>query len=83
MFNISSFLEKFSKNISTQESQLKMICDVLFKQTGIVLDSKSIKIQNGILYLDVSPAIKNKIFICKKNILEELANTTTKILDIR
>ena len=83
MFNISSFLEKFSKNISSQESQLKTICDLIFKHTKIVLDSKNIKIQNGTVYLDVSPAIKNKIFINKKAILGEMANFIPKILDIR
>lgn len=83
MFNISSFLEKFSKNISSQESQIKIICDVIFKQTGIVLDPKNIKIQNGILYLDISPAEKSKIFINKKAILEQIASSALKILDIR
>jgi hypothetical protein len=84
MFNISSFLEKFSKNISTQESQIKKICDVILEQTGLVLNPQKIKIQNNILYLQISPAQKNKIFICKQKILEELEKVSQiKIVDIR
>ena len=83
MFNISEFLGKFSKNILAQESQTKTICDAIFKHTGIILDQKNIKIQNGILYLNISPAEKSKIFINKKTILEEMINFTPKILDIR
>ena len=84
MFNISSFLEKFSTNISSQEANSKMICDVISDKTGIVCEPKSLKIQNNVLYLDISPAQKNKIFICKQKILEELEKINqTKIVDIR
>jgi hypothetical protein len=83
MFNISSFLEKFSKNILSQEANIKTICTVVFDRTGIVCDPKSVKIQNGILYLDISPAQKNKIFINKKMILENFSDIIPKIKDIR
>ena len=83
MFNISSFLDKLSKNLSSQEDELQKICDVVFNKTGIKCDLNSIKIQNNILFLDVSPAIKNKIFIYKESILEGLSNAAIKITDIR
>jgi hypothetical protein len=83
MFNISDFLQKFSKNILAQESQTKKICEIVEKQTGIVLDSKNIKIQNGVLYLQISPAEKSKIFIKKSTILKETVDLNPKILDIR
>ena len=83
MFNISSFLEKFSKSISSQELETKTICDVVLKHTGIILDSQKINIKNNILYLNVSPAVKNKIFIYKQKILEDLNNqTAVKIINI-
>ena len=83
MFNISDFLQKFSKNISTQESQTKIICDAVLKHTGIILDPKNIKIQNAILYLQISPAEKSKIFICKKQIINDIIKMQIKITDIR
>jgi hypothetical protein len=84
MFNISGFLEKFSKNISSQESQIKIICDVVQKQTGIILNQKNIKIQNNILFLQISPIQKNKIFIQKQKILEEMEKISQlKIIDVR
>ena len=84
MFNISSFLEKFSKNISDQESQVKIICDSIFKVSRIVLEDKDIKIQNNILYLIISPGQKNRIFMNKQKILDDLKNQLkTKIIDIR
>ena len=83
MFNISDFLQKFSKNILVQDLQTKTICNAILKHTGIVLDSKNIRIQNAILYLQISPAEKSKIFINKPAILEEMANLMSKISDIR
>ena len=83
MFNISSFLEKLSKNINSQELNSKMICDVIYNKTNIFIPKESIKTQNAILYLDINPAMKNKIFIHKQSILEEMAHTTPKIIDIR
>ena len=83
MFNISDFLEKFCKNISTQESQTKAICDVVFKHTGIIIDKNKIKIQNAILYLQISPAQKSKIYIFKQNIIKELIDIyKIKLLNI-
>ena len=83
MFNISSFLEKFSKNISAQQANSKMICDIILQKTGISCQPESLKIQNNVLYLDISPAQKNKIFMNKNGILEEMADSTPKIIDIR
>ena len=83
MFNISSFLDKFSKNLNSQEDSLKVITDVILNKTNIVCLPESIKIQNNTLFLDVSPGVKNKIFMNKQGILEGLAHTTPKIIDIR
>lgn len=83
MFNISSFLEKLSKNLSSQEQDLQKICDVIFDKTNVTCKSESIKIQNNILFLDVSPGVKNKIFMNKQAILEVFSNANLKIIDIR
>jgi len=83
MFNISDFLQKLSKNISAQESQTKTICDAVLQHTGIVLDSKNIKIQNAVLYLQISPAEKSKIFIRKKQIIDDIIEAQIGITDIR
>lgn len=83
MFNISSFLEKISKNLSSQELDVQKICDVIFDKTNVTCKPESIRIQNNILFLDVSPGVKNKIFMNKQAILEVLSNSTPKIIDIR
>ena len=33
---------------------------IIFDKTGIVCDKNKIKIKNSVLYLDISPAAKNK-----------------------
>ena len=82
MFNISSFLDKFSKNINSEETNIKKICEVILNETSIVCNPKSIKFQNGVLYLDLSPIQKNKIFINKEAILQSIASFMN-IKDIR
>ena len=84
MFNISSFLEKFSQKISSTEDLTKNISEIVFTHTHITCPPESIKIQNNVLYLDISPAAKNKVFMNKKAILDGFSATIeTKIIDIR
>ena len=83
MFNISSFLEKFSKNISNIESNKTKILEIIKKHTNLNLLPKEIEIKNYIVYIKSSPIIKNKIFIYKNKILEEVSILLIKITDIR
>lgn len=84
MFNISSLLEKFSKNITSFEIDQHTLCSVIQEKTHIQLDPKQIEVKDTILYLRVSPAYKNKIFINKTSILEGIdVLFPKKITDIR
>lgn len=84
MFNISSLLEKFSKNVASFEIDQNTLCSVVQKKTGIQLDTKKIEVKDTVLYLHVSPAYKNKIFIHKTSILESIdVLFPKKITDIR
>ena len=85
MFNISSFLDKFSKNIKLAEVSKEQILKIIEKQTQIKLSPKQIEIKNYIICTLVSPAVKNKIFIYKNKILEDINNSIPdiKIVDIR
>lgn len=84
MFNVSKYLEKFTKNIKNFELDKNQIIKIILIYTNINIPLDSIEIKNNILYIKGSPAIKNKIFIYKRNILEEInKNNTVKILEIR
>ena len=85
MFNITSFLERFSKKISFSDSSKKNIIEILAKNTGLNISPKNIEIKENIIYIKDSPAIKNKIFINKKAILDDttLLLPDIKIKDIR
>ena len=84
MFNISTFLEKFSKNIQSNENQKQQIIEIIKNQTNITLKEVDIEIKNNIIYTNSSTAIKNKIFIFKNKIIENInLSSQIKILDIR
>jgi hypothetical protein len=84
MFNISSFLEKFSKNITTSEDQIQSIVQIIKTYTQLDIPSNNIEIKDSIVRVTVSPALKNKIFIHKKAILDDVASLLgIKIADIR
>ena len=85
MFNISSFLEKFSKNIKTTEIYKKQILEIIQKQTQWDLTSESIELKDYIIYVKSSPAVKNKIFIYKNDIIKEITTSISniKIVDIK
>jgi hypothetical protein len=73
MFNISSFLQKFSQNIFSLEEQKKQISEIIEKHTQINFPKEAIEIKNYIIYLKTSPATANKVFIYKNKILEEIS----------
>ncbi len=85
MFNIASYLDKF-KNFGQGEKIFKeTIVGVVKEITSVNIDIKNITIKNGEVIFNVSPAIKNILFIKKNLILEKLASKRLKdnVLDIR
>jgi hypothetical protein len=82
MFNISQFLEKFSKNLKNTELQKEKIIEIVKNKTDISISKNEIEINNFILYIKSSPGVKNKLFIFKNSLLEEI-NNSIKITDIR
>ena len=84
MFNIASFLEKLSKNIKADELSKKQILEIIEKHIQINILPAEIEIKDYVLYVKSSPAVKNKLFIYKTKILEEIAQSlTVKVVDIR
>lgn len=85
MFNISFFLEKFSKNIKNIEFYKEEIINIIKKQTELSLETDLIEIKDYIVYVKSSPGVKNKIFIYKDKILENISVSmpNLKIVDIR
>ena len=84
MFNISSFLDKFSKNIKSAELHKEQILEIIEKHTQLKLSPEQIEIKNYIIYTHASQAAKNKLFIYKNIILDDMEKfTPTKVVDIR
>lgn len=82
MFNISLFLNKFSKNIKDNSYLKGLIIEVIKNKTKIILSEGDLEIKNGTVFFIGTPGIKNKIFINKEKILLEI-NKNHKIIDIK
>jgi len=82
MFNISSFLEKISKNLKNNQINKNQIIEILNKKINIYLKEEDIEVKNCILFINTSPAVKNKIFINKESLLFDL-NKITNIVNIK
>ena len=84
MFNISSFLEKISKSVQSKEFYNEQIIDVIEKNTNIKLKSEDVELKDNIVLIKCSPAIKNRLFISRGKILEEISVfTPVRVIDIR
>ena len=84
MFNIEKYLEKFSKDVRNADLHKTKILEIIQKHTQLYILPKNVEIKNGILHITESPAVKNKLFIYKSKILEEISTTTpVKVADIR
>jgi len=84
MFNISSLLEKFSKNLINKEYDKKQLLIIINTETGILIEPENLEFKNDIIYIKSSPGVKNKIFILKNKIIEEIKlKTALQIVDIK
>lgn len=78
MLNLSKYLEKFSKGISDNNLNKKLIQEILERFTAISFESSDLDIKENILYINTTPAKKNKVFIFKQKILDELSSISIK-----
>ncbi len=84
MFNIDKYLEKFSKSFKDAEKHKTKIIEIIEKNTQLYIPPKYLEIRENIIYIQESPVVKNKLFIYKDKILEEISKETPlKIIDIR
>lgn len=83
MFNITNFLHKFTKIHSGNTAINGSICNAIEKVADIRVDSKSFLVENGILRLNLSPVVKNEIYMHKSKILSEINSSNFIIKDIR
>ncbi len=82
--DISKYLKKFSKNIEDNEGNKSKIIEIIKQNTGVEVFKENIEIKNNVLYVKISPAGRNTIFINKRSILEGIkAYTQLAILDIK
>ena len=78
MIQIKDLLGKFSKILETGEGSKQLVLEVIREVTGILIETKDIKIKNGVIYLDIKPIYKNEIFLKKDQIFSKLKETLGK-----
>jgi len=85
MFNVSFYLEKFKKLEPSGNREKNAAEEVIFESVGVKIEKNSISVSNGVLYLTVSPSLKNEIYMNKKNILRKIKERLGdgRIQDIR
>lgn len=71
MENLSHYLSKFKKIISSKEDEKKVFISVIQEILSIEL-IPDVEIKGDCIYVHTKPIIKNEIFLHKKDILEAL-----------
>jgi hypothetical protein len=72
MIEIKDLLARFSNLLQNNEGKKLLIQEAIKKETGILIESKNIKIKNGVIFLDIKPIYKNEIFLKQNEIFLEL-----------
>ncbi len=71
MNNISKYLEKFNF-LGQDKRNLKILIIKVLSDFGFEIKEDNFKIKEGVIYLNVSPIIRTKIFLEKQKILTEI-----------
>ena len=74
MENISSFLARFKKILSSHKASEYVFLEIIKDELGIELQKEDVKVRSGILCVTASPTIKNTLFLNKRKILQRLIN---------
>jgi uncharacterized membrane protein len=69
---ISSLLKKFTSITPPDESVRKEVVRILESEYNISLDIGDVRVQSGVVYLEVSPLIKTEVVIKKEELLSLL-----------
>lgn len=70
MFNISAYLEKFKTMEPEGDSMKQAVHKAVFETTGIKIEKKDMTARNGIIHISAPAALKNEIFMNKREILK-------------
>ncbi len=81
MFNISNFLDKTIKKLNNNSERKKKIISSIKEIINIEINEEAIETNEGIIVINTSQSIKNKLFINKRNILKSLESEN--YIDIR
>lgn len=71
MFNISAYLEKFKKIEPEGESAKRVAEKAIFETIGVKVERKEISVRNNTIHISAPAAIKNEIFMNKREILQK------------
>lgn len=84
MFNIKKYLERFTKKLNSIDLHRRQILEIIDKNTGIKISPEDVELKDCVLLVKASSGVKNKLFIFKTRIIEEITQLTgLKIVDIR
>ena len=83
MFNISQFLDKFSKLRSNAVVVRTTVIETLKENLNLTVSEKDIQVKEGIVYIQANPLIKNMLNTKKPALLEALTKKGLEIRDIR
>lgn len=83
MLNISKYLEKFVKKLNSENDNQERIIEIIKTKTSLSIQTGDIEIKGNIIKTKTTPAVKNKLFIYKEELLEEInLSSPIKIIDI-
>lgn len=83
MKELSFYLEKIRKTISSKKENLSFIQNCLTQVAGVTVPSESLSLKDGVLFVSSTPTKKNELFMKKKEILALLREEGLSVTDLR
>lgn len=80
---LANYLEKFKKILADGPERKRHISSTINLITKISLGEEQISVKDNVVYINASPALKNELFINKKQITEDLQKILNTSVVIR
>jgi len=87
MQSIKDFLQRFKNFTPPERVVRRAVVEVVKNECGIALADKEVMVQDSVVYIRTSPAVRSEIILNKARLLATLAKDSTlnnrRISDIR
>ena len=80
---LSGLLARYTNLFKAKQLEIELILKIIKKQTGLTIQTKELKLKDGILIIKTKSKYKLEIILKKQTILKQLNNQGVRVVELK